>query len=101
MFSLELPGEGARNPRTVRELDGFVRRYNPKLVFLSETMISESRVKNLRWRLGLKGCLAIDSRGKRGGLALFWDENIHVNLLSINDRYIDVSICDCPNGAPW
>ena len=94
-------GEGARNPQTVRELDGFVRRYNPKLVFLSETMISESRVKNLRWRLGLKGCLAIDSRGKRGGLALFWDENTQVNLLSINDRYIDVSICDCPNGAPW
>ena len=92
---------GAGNPRTVRELDGFVRRYNPKLVFLSETMISESRVKNLRWRLGLKGCLAIDSRGKHGGLALFWDENIQVNLLSINDCYIDVSICDCPNGAPW
>ena len=62
---------GAGNSRTVRELDAFVHRYNPKLVFLSETMISESRVKNLRWRLGLKGCLAVDSNGKRGGLALF------------------------------
>ena len=93
--------QGSERRLTARELDGFVRRYSPKLVFLSETMISESRVKNLRWRLGLKGCLAIDSRGKRGGLALFWDENIHVNLLSINDRYIDVSICDDPTAAPW
>jgi hypothetical protein len=36
---------GVGNPRTVRELDALVRQYHPKLVFLSETMISESRVK--------------------------------------------------------
>jgi len=92
---------GAGNSRTVRDLDALVRHHNPKLVFLSETMISESRVKNLRWRLGLKGCLAVDSRGKRGGIVLFWDESIQVNLLSIEERYIDVSIVDDPNGAPW
>jgi hypothetical protein len=55
----------------------------------------------LRWRLGLKGCLAIDSSGKRGGLALFWDENVQVVLLSIDDRYIDVSIREGPNFVPW
>jgi hypothetical protein len=64
-------------------------------------MISESRVKQLRWILGLKGCLAIDSSGKRGGLALFWDENVQVVLLSIDDRYIDVSIREGPNFVPW
>jgi hypothetical protein len=59
-------------------------------------MISEGRVKNLRWRLGLKGCLAVDSRGKCGELALFWDENIQVDLLEINDRYIDVYVHENP-----
>jgi hypothetical protein len=49
----------------------------------------------------LKGCLAVDSRGKRGGIALFWDENIQVNLLTIDDRYIDVSIREDPNAEPW
>ena len=34
-------------------------------------------------------------------LFLFWDESIQVNLLSIEERYIDVSIVDDPNGAPW
>jgi hypothetical protein len=92
---------GVGNPRTVRELDALVRRYNPKLVFLCETMISESRVKNLRWRLGLKGCLAVDSRGKRGGLALFWDENIQVDHLEIDERYIDVSVREDPLSDPW
>jgi hypothetical protein len=64
-------------------------------------MITESRVKNLRWRLGLKGCLAVDSRGKRGGLALFWDENIQVDLLAIDDRYIDVSVREDMSSDPW
>jgi hypothetical protein len=64
-------------------------------------MISESRVKNLRWRLGLKGCLAVDSRGKLGGLALFWDENIRVDLSAIDDRYIDVSVLEDPLSDPW
>jgi hypothetical protein len=58
-------------------------------------------MKNLRSRLGLKGCLAVDSRGKRGGLALFWDENIQVKLLSIDERYIDVFMQDDPNADPW
>jgi hypothetical protein len=89
------------NPHTVRELDALVRQYHPRFVFLNETMISESRVKNLRWRFGLKGCLAVDSRGKRGGLALFWDENIQVDLLSIEDRYIDVSVREDPLSDPW
>lgn len=92
---------GVGNPRTVRDLEALVRQHNPKLVFLSETMVSESRVKNLRWRLGLKGCLAVDSKGRRGGVALFWDESIQVHLKSSNDRYIDVSVVDEPNATPW
>ena len=91
---------GVGSSRTVRDLDALVRSHNPKLVFLSETMISESRVKSLRWRLGLKGCLAVDSHGKRGGIALFWDENILIDLLSMGDRYIDVSVRESPSSAP-
>jgi hypothetical protein len=69
---------GVGNPRTVRDLDTLVRQHCPKLVFLCETMISESRVKNLRWRLGLKGCLAIDSKGKCGGWLYFGMETFNL-----------------------
>jgi nitrate reductase assembly molybdenum cofactor insertion protein NarJ len=64
-------------------------------------MISESRVKNLRWRFGLKGCLAVDSKGKHGGLALFWYENIQVDLLAIDERYIDVFVRENSSSDPW
>ena len=47
--------------------------------------MSANRCKNLRWKLGLKNCLAVDSDGLSGGLVLFWDENINVSLLREND----------------
>lgn len=41
---------GLGNPRTVQELCGFIKSYHPKIVFLSEIRMCESRVSNLRWR---------------------------------------------------
>jgi hypothetical protein len=35
------------------------------------------------------------------GLALFWDENIQVDLLSIDERYIDVSVRENSTSEPW
>ena len=60
-----------------------------------------NRSKALRWKLGLKHCLASDSDGLSGGIVLFWDEHINVTLLSQGSRYIDVLVSDDPNGVPW
>ena len=92
---------GVGNSRTVRDLAALVQRYNPKLVFLSETRQSEERIKNLWWRLGLKGCLARSSVGLSGGIALFWEENLNVKLLTINDKLIDVSVQESPSSPVW
>ena len=89
------------NPRTVHELCNLVKLHHPKLFFLSETRMSANRVKNLRWKLGLKNCLAANSDGLSGGLVLFWDENISVTLLSQGERYIDVLVVENPDGVPW
>ena len=83
---------GVGNSRTVRDLTALVQSYNPKLVFLSETRQSEERMHNLRWRLGLKGCLARSCMGRSGGIALFWDESLLVNLITIADKVIDVTV---------
>jgi hypothetical protein len=77
--------------RTVHELSALVRANNLSLLFLCETHNSASRVANLRWRLGLKHCIAVDSDGRSGGLALFWHESVEVKLMEKNFRYIDVS----------
>lgn len=55
---------GMGNSWTVYELTALVQSYIPKMVFLSETRQCESRMKNLRWRIGMKGCLAMPVEGK-------------------------------------
>ena len=49
----------------------------------------------------MKNCLAIDSDGFSGGIALFWDEYINVSLLSQGERYIDVLVVENPDRVPW
>jgi hypothetical protein len=87
--------------RTVQELVRLVRTYRPKIVFISETRQSEDRIKNLRWRLGLKYCITHEGKGSGAGIALFWDESIQINLLSYGPRYFDVTVVDTPNSPNW
>ncbi|KAG0519662.1 hypothetical protein BDA96_08G006200 [Sorghum bicolor] len=86
---------GLGNTRTVQELCGLATLYRPKVIFLCETRIKATRVRNLVWRL------AKDSVGLSGGIALFWDESVDVSLLSQGDRYFDVLIKESPDQAPW
>jgi hypothetical protein len=89
------------NPRTVRDLAAIVQSYDPKLVFLSETRQSEEQLKALRWRLGLKGCLAKSSVGRSGGIALFWDDSLKIDLITITNKLIDVEVQESPSASPW
>ena len=92
---------GVGRSRTVQELVRLVRTHNPKIVFLSETRQSDERVKNLRWRLGLKNCLTVKKEGTGGGLALFWDDSIVVDLQSLGEHHIDVLIRAGLNSTQW
>lgn len=88
-------------PRTVQELTALVRAKSLTFVFLCETRISEARVANLRWRLGLRNCITMDSNGGGGGLALFWHESVDVTLMEKNPRFIDVATRLGPDEAPF
>ena len=56
-------------------------------------------VANLRWRLGLKYCITVDSMGTGGGLALFWHESVEVSLIEKHQRYIDVHVKENPEAV--
>jgi hypothetical protein len=51
--------------------------------------------------LGLKGFAGISSDGLSGGLALFWHDQISVEIQDINERYIDAYVRDSPNAPQW
>lgn len=70
-------------------------------MFLSETRQDEGKLQQLRWRLGLKHFLSMKGEGSGGGIALFWDETITVDLLSMSNMYIDVLIRNPGYGFLW
>jgi exonuclease III len=87
--------------RTVQDLERLVRAHRPKLLFLCETRQNKNKIENLRWRLGLKNVLSFFEEGKGGGLALFWDESLDVDLLKLNSRVIDVMVRDHEKAINW
>jgi hypothetical protein len=81
----------ANNP-TVRELATLSRVWSPNLVFLCETRQNKNKMRSLRNKLGLKGFVGSSSVGLSGGLALFWHENVSVEIQSINEIVIDAYV---------
>lgn len=75
---------------TVSDLCALVKEAGSQIVFLSETRQKEERVRRLRNRLGLRGFVGVSSDGLGGGLALFWHEYVKMEIIGMNERYIDV-----------
>ncbi|PNT71493.1 hypothetical protein BRADI_2g28415v3 [Brachypodium distachyon] len=92
---------GVGQPRTVQELVHLVQVHRPKVVFLSETRQPCKVVENLKWRLGLRNVIIFKGRGKGGGLAVFWDESVQLDLIKLSHRHINVIIYELPNGTKW
>jgi hypothetical protein len=57
-------------------------------------------MKRLRNRFGLRGYTGIDSEGMSGGLALYWNESIQVDVEEVTSRYIDVLV-QASDGPRW
>ena len=78
MTSLCWNCRGIGNPRTVYALREYLRRWNPKLVFLSETKLKSRRMEKVKYKLGFSNGLFVSSRGRRAALLcsglviLFW-----------------------------
>jgi hypothetical protein len=51
--------------------------------------------------LGLRGFAGIDSEGLSGGLALFWDEKLEVDVQEVTKRYIDIHVRLSPTEPMW
>jgi hypothetical protein len=49
----------------------------------------------------MTGCFQVSGDGKGGGIALYWQEGITVDLLSFSKRHIDVHISGGPYEHMW
>jgi hypothetical protein len=85
----------------VRELALISQVWSPRLLFLCETRQNKNKMRRLRHRLGLKGFVGFSSDGLSGGLALFWHEQLNVEVQAINERYIDAYVRESPTAPLW
>lgn len=83
---------GVAAPSTVRELKELCKTHKPAILFLMETRASVGRIEKVRRRLHFQQCFSVDSIGLSGGLALFWNEEVHVQIFSYCQNFIHSSV---------
>jgi len=69
-----------------------VKEKRPNMVFLMETKLQAGRLDFLKTRLGFDGLFVVNSKGKSGGLALFWQESFHVSIQNYSKNHINAVI---------
>ncbi|KAL9170488.1 hypothetical protein ABFS82_04G147800 [Erythranthe guttata] len=83
--------QGLGGPLTVHCIGDLIRKFNPDLVFLSETKCDAAKIEILKRKWDLFG-LNVNKIGKSGGLALLWRKDITVNVLSYSQNHIDATV---------
>ncbi|KAG4109570.1 hypothetical protein ERO13_1Z049349v2 [Gossypium hirsutum] len=82
-------GRGVGNPATVREFRQLLVANVPDIIFLYETKINSNRFQRIRSICRMEGCLAVDSAGKSGGLALLWRDGLDVSVQNYSNFHVD------------
>jgi exonuclease III len=86
---------GLGNDAAVRGLLNAQKEEDPDILFLSETKMYESRIKGLRWKMGLANLIMKDcSETHGGGLAIFWRSGINLHVRGISCLYIDADVTE-------
>lgn len=98
---------GLGNPAAVRALKKLIRFNCPDVVFLMETKLSDTdkKAKSILLRgplsnLFMVNCV-ISSKNRSGGLALIWNNNVNIDILSFNKMIIDAYITTCNSNFSW
>ena len=101
MNSLGWNYRGLGNPRSIRVLHDMVRRWAPKIVFLSETKLKSKRMERIRDRIGFANGLFISSCGHSGGLALLWTRETNLEIKSYGNHHIDAIVTEENINFKW
>jgi hypothetical protein len=66
---------------TVRELRDLAKLFKPSVFCVLENQLHKSRVECLARQLGYDHSFAVSSSGRSGGLAMFWNNEIKLEIL--------------------
>ncbi|KAL9431945.1 hypothetical protein AB3S75_027034 [Citrus x aurantiifolia] len=84
--------QGLVNIRTFLTLKDILREHKPQILFVCETKMKLVQMKNMGKTLGFENCLKVGRIGMGDGLALLWNDEIDVNMVSYSNHQIDAVI---------
>lgn len=85
---------GLGSPRAIRSLKDVITSSSPSIVGLKETKLTAKRFEALRCHLGFYGYFPVNCRGKSGGFAILWKEEVSVHINSFSQFHIDMTVND-------
>ncbi|KAG5536301.1 hypothetical protein RHGRI_023918 [Rhododendron griersonianum] len=86
---------------TSQALGDLVRRNRPSIVFLMETKNNKVKLEIFRRRLRFPFSFYVDPIGLSGGLALWWTNNVGVDVEHANKNLMHVVVNDKATNAYW
>ncbi|KAF5480564.1 hypothetical protein F2P56_001303 [Juglans regia] len=92
MISLSWNCRGLGNPRTVRELQFWVKPKCPNVAFLMETKCGRKKVEEVRKLVGFDRSFVVESKGFSGGLAFLWNNTDDFSLDNYSHNHISLSV---------
>ncbi|XP_074299050.1 uncharacterized protein LOC141630070 [Silene latifolia] len=94
MSILSLNCRGLGHPDAVGALRHLLRREAPAMVFLCETKLSGHEIRTVRAKFDSYFGMEVDSVGRSGGLAFWWNKEINCEFVSSSVHHMDFIIRD-------
>ena len=78
-----------------------MRRWDPAIVFLSETKRKNSGMQKVKVKVGFENGFYIKGKGKGGGLAMLWKRETDLEIKSYSKHHIDAVVTEEGSGFKW
>ncbi|GLT40592.1 hypothetical protein SLA2020_147110 [Shorea laevis] len=72
----------------------------PVVVFLCETLLDRRGMARIHQRLRFQNCFTVEKIGHSGGLAMLWNSEVSLSLLSYSINHIDMEV-EGVGGCKW
>ena len=84
----------------MKELRDFAKSVAPSVLCVLETQVHKARVEGLKGTLGFDNAFAVSSSGRSGGMGIFWNNKIRLEILPYSQYHIDAIVTET-GSEPW